>query len=158
MDNQTFVYIVQQERVHGKCRLKLFGGVGWVDIYYRIAGKFGRELNLVVWRSACATAKLKSANISYSHIYVWQSHTEPPNKNPPILLQQQFGAQPPNLIPANTSRYTVYQLHSTSCIQVLWSFTNMWADYEMLNFSTLRLSAKHRVHAWMHAQSYVHCT
>ena len=26
-----------------------------------------------------ATTKLKSANIPYSHIYVWQSFTEPPN-------------------------------------------------------------------------------
>ena len=33
------------------------------------------------------TAKLKSAKISYSHIYVWRSHTEPPNLNPPIFLQ-----------------------------------------------------------------------
>ena len=34
-----------------------------------------------------ATAKLKSAKISYSHIYVWRSRTEPPNLNPPIFLQ-----------------------------------------------------------------------
>ena len=33
------------------------------------------------------TAKLKSAKISYSHIYVWRSRTEPPNLNPPIFLQ-----------------------------------------------------------------------
>ena len=33
-----------------------------VLLYYRIAKKFGREINLVVWQSACATAKLKSAN------------------------------------------------------------------------------------------------
>ena len=35
---------------------------------YHIAGKFGGELNLAVWWSARATAKLKSAKISYSHI------------------------------------------------------------------------------------------
>ena len=35
-----------------------------------IDGKFGRELNLVVWWSTFATAKLKSANISYSHIII----------------------------------------------------------------------------------------
>ena len=46
---------------------------------YRIAGKFGRELNLAVWRSAFATAKLKSAKISYLRIYVWRSRTKPPN-------------------------------------------------------------------------------
>ena len=59
---------------------------------------------------SCATTKLKSANISYSHIYmyVWPSRTKPPNLNPPIQLQQRFGAQPPNLIPANISGYTVY--------------------------------------------------
>ena len=67
---------------------------------YHIAGKFGRELNLAVWRSAYATAKLKSTNISYSHIYIWRSRTEPPNL---IFLQWQFWAQPPNLIPANIS-------------------------------------------------------
>ena len=39
-----------------------------------IAGKFGRELNLDVWWSTFATAKLKSANILYLHtsiLYVW---------------------------------------------------------------------------------------
>ena len=55
-----------------------------------------------------ATAKLKSAKISYSHIYVWRSCTEPPKLNPPIFLQQRFWAQPPNLIPANISGYTVH--------------------------------------------------
>ena len=51
---------------------------------YRITGKFGGELNLAVYTT---TAKLKSAKISYSHIYVWRSRTEPPNLNPPIFLQ-----------------------------------------------------------------------
>ena len=37
---------------------------------YRIAGKFGGELNLADWRSVFATAKLKSANISYLHINI----------------------------------------------------------------------------------------
>ena len=46
---------------------------------YRIAGKFGGELNLAVWRSAFATAKLKSTKISYLRIYIWRSRTEPPN-------------------------------------------------------------------------------
>ena len=32
------------------------------------------------------TAKLKSAKISYSHIYVWRSRTEPPNLNLPIFF------------------------------------------------------------------------
>ena len=39
----------------------------------RIAGKFG---GLAVY---ITTAKLKSAKISYLHIYVWRSHTELPN-------------------------------------------------------------------------------
>ena len=55
------------------------------NMYHIIAGKFG---GLVVY---ITTAKLKSAKISYSHIYVWRSHTEPPN-----------------LIPASISGYTVY--------------------------------------------------
>ena len=46
-----------------------------------IAGKFG---GLAVY---ITTAKLKSAKISYSHVYIWQSRTEPPNLNPPIFLQ-----------------------------------------------------------------------
>ena len=54
---------------------------------YRIAGKFGGKLNLAVWQSIITTAKLKSAKISYSHIYVWRSRTEPPNLNPPIFFQ-----------------------------------------------------------------------
>ena len=49
-------------------------------------GKLGGELDLVVWWSD---------KIFYSHVYIWRSHTEPPN-------------QPPNLIPANISGYTVY--------------------------------------------------
>ena len=42
-------------------------------LWYCIAGKFGRELNLAVWQSVFATAKLTSTNISYSHIYIWRS-------------------------------------------------------------------------------------
>ena len=34
-------------------------------------GKFGGELNLVIWWPAFATTKLKYAKISCSHIYVW---------------------------------------------------------------------------------------
>ena len=34
-----------------------------VLLYYCIAKKFGGKLNLAVWQSACATTKLKSANI-----------------------------------------------------------------------------------------------
>ena len=78
-----------------------------VNSNYRIAGKFGGELNLAVWRSVFATAKLKSANISYLHMYVWRSLTEQPNL---IFLQWRFGAHPPNLIPANISGYTVFTL------------------------------------------------
>ena len=61
------------------------------SIFYRIARKFGRKLNLVVWLSVFATAKLKSATISYLHTYVWQPLTKPPNLNPPIFLQWQLG-------------------------------------------------------------------
>ena len=39
---------------------------------YRIAGKCGGELNLVVWRSTFVTAKLKSSNISYLHTVQWE--------------------------------------------------------------------------------------
>ena len=83
---------------------------------YCIVRKFGRELNLVVWWSAWATAKLKSAKISYSHIYIiWQSCTKPPNLNPPIHLQCQLVTQPPNLIPANIPSYTALCMHYAYC-------------------------------------------
>ena len=39
------------------------GTVGWIGTNYRIAEKFGEELNLAVWRSTLKTAKLNSANI-----------------------------------------------------------------------------------------------
>ena len=69
------------------------------QLKYRKAGKFG---GLAVY----ATAKLKIC--SYLHIYAWWSLTEPPNLNLPIFLKWRFGAEPPNLIPANISSYTVH--------------------------------------------------
>ena len=47
-----------------------------------------------------------------AYIYVWRSLTEPPNINLPIFLQWRFRAQPPNLIPANISGYTVCKYYS----------------------------------------------
>ena len=47
-------------------------------------------------------------------IYIWRSLTKPPNLNPPIFLQWRFGAQPPNLIPANISGYTVFNIDTIS--------------------------------------------
>ena len=81
-------------------------GDHWVILwYYCIARKFGEELNLAVWQS---TAKLNSANISYSHIYVCCYRTELPNVNPPTFLQRWYGVQPPNLIPINISIFLVW--------------------------------------------------
>ena len=84
--------------------------------------KFG---GLAVW---FATAKLKSANISYLHIYVWRSLTEPPNLNSPIFLQWRFRAKPPNLITANISSYTVVMFidlgthfHGCTCTKILYN-------------------------------------
>ena len=71
-------------------------------VIYRIAGKFGGELNLAIWQSARTTVKLKSTKISYSRIYVWRFRTKPPNLNLPICLQRQFGTQPPNLVCSTT--------------------------------------------------------
>ena len=42
-----------------------------------------------------ATVKLKSTNISYTQIYVWQYRTEPPNLNPPIFLFQPLKTKSP---------------------------------------------------------------
>ena len=52
------------------------------------------------WRFAPTTAKLKSAYISYTHIYVWRYRTEPPNLNPQIFLLKLIIDDLPNLIPA----------------------------------------------------------
>ena len=65
-------------------------------MYIPYSWKIWGELNLVVWQSARATAKLKFTNISCSYIYIWRFHTEPPNLNPPIHLWWQFGTQLPN--------------------------------------------------------------
>ena len=66
---------------------------------YRIAGKFG---GLAVY---ITTAKLKSAKISYSHII----RMAIPYRTAKFKSANiRFGAQPPNLMPANISGYTVY--------------------------------------------------
>ena len=55
-------------------REKLIHRNNTILLLYSIAGKFGGELNLAVWRSTFATAKLKSANISYLYnniLYIW---------------------------------------------------------------------------------------
>ena len=46
-----------------------------------IARKFGGLAVYII------TAKLKSAKVSYSHIYVWRSRTEPPNLYPLVFLR-----------------------------------------------------------------------
>ena len=55
-------------------------------------------------------------------IYVWQSITEPPNLYPPIFLQWRFWAQPPNLIAANISGYTVLLIPLSQYYLLLPSF------------------------------------
>ena len=40
----------------------------------------------MVWRSAWASAKLKSAKVTYSHVYIWRSRTKLPNLNQPIMF------------------------------------------------------------------------
>ena len=52
------------------CRIRYI----YISLIYRIARNIGGELNLVVWRSAFATAKFKSANILQ-----WRFWTQPPN-------------------------------------------------------------------------------
>ena len=84
-------------------------------ILYIYSQKFGVKLNLVDWRTAWATAKLKSAKISYSHniqricmaILYWNT-----NLNLPIRLRW---PQPPNLIPANISGCTICDLTMSTC-------------------------------------------
>ena len=45
-----------------------------------------------------------------------------PNLNQPIFLQWQFGAQPPNLIPANISGYTAYCAYINLYLRIITSF------------------------------------
>ena len=54
-----------------------------VEIEYRIARKFGGELNMAVY---ITTAKLKLGKISHLHIHVWRSRIELPNLNPIAIL------------------------------------------------------------------------
>ena len=54
---------------------------------YLIAGKFEFG-GLTV---CLATTKLKSANISYLHIYTWRSLTEPPNLNCQYFCNRDLG-------------------------------------------------------------------
>ena len=67
---------------------------------YCIAGKFGGELNLVVWQSTSTTARLKFL----TRIYTYGDPVPTAKLN---FLQWPFGTQPPNLIPTNISGYTV---------------------------------------------------
>ena len=60
-------------------------------------------INLVVL-VVYATAKLKTR--SYLHIHMATPY-QTANLNLPIFLKWRFGAEPPNLIPANISSYTV---------------------------------------------------
>ena len=75
-----------------------------VDGVYRIARKFGGELNLAVY---ITIAKLKSTKISYSHITYGIPYRITKILNPLLFLQWRFWAQLPNLILANISGYTV---------------------------------------------------
>ena len=54
------------------------------------------------------TAKLKSAKIFYTCMYIWRYRTIPPNLIPIMVLKTSFWAKPPNLMTANISGYTVY--------------------------------------------------
>ena len=54
-----------------------------------------------------STAKLKSAKLFSTCMYVRWYHTIPPNLNPPIVWNTSFGAKLPNLMTANISSYTV---------------------------------------------------
>ena len=76
---------------------------------YRIAGKFGGELNLALWRIDQPTAKLKIHQYLI-RVYRGSPVSRPPNLNPPIFLFTLVGANPPNLMPAKFSSYTRYTL------------------------------------------------
>ena len=75
-ESKESICIVQQSELGNQCENVLpYSRKIWRGI------KFG---GLAVFTT---TAKLKSAKISYSHIYIWRSRTEPPNLNPQIFLQ-----------------------------------------------------------------------
>ena len=61
------------------------------SLSYRIAGKFGGELNLAVWRSILQPPKLKSAKISYSHIYIYGWIYPVPNQIRQYSCNSDFG-------------------------------------------------------------------
>ena len=57
----------------------------WIQHIILYSRKIWRRIKFGSLAVYITTAKLKSAKISYSHIYVWRSRTEPPNLNPPIF-------------------------------------------------------------------------
>ena len=80
------------------CTLVLF-------IIYRIAGKFGREFNLAVWRSP--TQELRNE--------ILLRNCKSPNLNSANILFQRLEAKSPIIIPANFSGYTVYIISDYCC-------------------------------------------
>ena len=72
------------------------------ELDYRTAGKFGRELYLVVWLSALQPPNKKFTIILYLHIILCMAipYRTAKFKFTNIFLQWRFGAQLPNLIPA----------------------------------------------------------
>ena len=56
------------------------------SLYHNYSRKIWQGIKFGSLAVYSTTAKLKSAKISYSHIYVWRSRTEPLNLNPPNIL------------------------------------------------------------------------
>ena len=71
----------------------------WSILDIPFSHKVGGELNLAFWRP--------DFTLHNRQIKICQNNILAYILNPPIFLQCQLGTQPPNLIPANISGYTV---------------------------------------------------
>ena len=102
-------------------RLSKFGVACCHNIH--ITGKFGGELNLVVWQFIFATTKLKSTNISYLQItlFIWWSLIPNCQFKSANILQWWIGVQPPKFNSHQYFRPHVYgnnlRSHSEDNIQ-----------------------------------------
>ena len=73
-------------------------------IIHRIAGNFGGVLNLAVWQTSWATAKLKSTKF-FTCIYTYGDLYQTANLNLPIWLRWQFGDPTAKFNSTNISGY-----------------------------------------------------
>ena len=112
--------------------------------------KYWRGLKFGGLAADKATVKLKFANISYTRLYVWRYHTEPP-----IFLLRQLKTKPPNLKTTNMAIRYVWDTRRTGvaiadeiCWVGLYRLAEILCDHVTLHIrqvgaAALRIPPKH---------------